>query len=120
MSPLDPFTEHTADWPSSLPAAPVSRPSSHSSVPPASATIPRPELAGSRRCLPGSISIYVIDSDGYRRAIPNSLTYNRLFRGWQGVVDDPFLERLPQHPALSTSVMLVRGDLSTMLYILDH
>jgi hypothetical protein len=82
--------------------------------------IPRPELAGSRRCMPRCTSVFLVDSDGYRRPIPNHLTYNRLFRGWQGLVDDPDLEQLPMRPALSTSVMLIRGELSPMLYLLDH
>ena len=81
---------------------------------------PRPELAGSRRSLPGCTSVYVIDGEGYRRGIPNSTTYNRLFRSWDGVVDDPNLEAIAQRTGLSTSAMVVRGDLSTTLYLLDH
>ncbi len=62
----------------------------------------------------------MIDAEGYRRAVPNSTTYNRLFRSWEGVVDDPNLEEIAQKNALSTSAMVVRGDLSTILYLLDH
>lgn len=101
-----------------------SRPSSShpptSSAPEAAKGIPRPELAGSRRCMPRCTSVFLVDSDGYRRSVPNHLTYNRLFRGWQGLVDDPDLELLPMRPALSTSVMLIRGELSPVLYLLDH
>jgi hypothetical protein len=82
--------------------------------------LPRTDQAGSRRVLPGSTSVYVIDSDGYRRSIPNHLTYNRLFRSWQGIVDDPDIERMAERPGLTSGAMLVRGDLSTTLYLLDH
>jgi len=80
----------------------------------------RPELAGTRRVAPGCTSVFVIDPDGYRRSIPSHKTYNRLFRGWQGVVDDPYLEQIAERTGLTTSAMLVRGDLSPTLYLLDH
>jgi hypothetical protein len=95
----------------------VGRPSSR---PPAPTGTLRPDLAGSRRLLPGSTSVFLVDPDGYRRAVPNSVTYNRLFRSWQGAIDDPDLEGIAERPGFSTSVMLIRGDLSTILYLLDH
>ena len=89
-------------------------------LPLAGVRLPRPDQAGSRRVAPGGSSVFVVDGDGYRHLIPNHLTYNRLFRSWQGIVDDPDLERMAERPALTSGAMLIRGDLSTALYLLDH
>lgn len=89
------------------------------SAPPAGGGTRRPDWAGSRRVLPGSTSVYVVDPDGYRRCVPNHLTYNRLFRGWQGVVDDPDVLGIAERPPMTTSARLIRGDLSSTVYLFD-
>jgi hypothetical protein len=81
---------------------------------------PRPDFAGSRRCVPGSTSIYVIDPFGYRRWIPSDRTYNRLFRTWDGIVDDFDLDQIAEGAELSPGAMLVRGDTSSVVYLMDH
>jgi hypothetical protein len=41
---------------------------------------------GQRIKAPDSAAIYLIDTYGYRRWIPNAETYNSLFRDWNGIV----------------------------------
>ena len=81
---------------------------------------PRRDLAGCRMRTPTCASIYVIDPDGYRRWVPNHMTYSRLFRDGAGIVDDFDLEHIAQRPKLTSGAMLVQGDVSSSVYLLDH
>ena len=81
---------------------------------------PRRDLAGHRLVSPGHPDIYLIDPDGYRRRIPNYSTYNRLFRTWCGIDDDARLDRIALRPEFTTSTILVRGDASCGIYLLDQ
>src|ERR1700723_2358646 len=57
----------------------------------ANAPQPHPELAGKRLRLPGEPAIYLIDPEGRRHYVPDPYTYNRMFRDWNGIFDDPSL-----------------------------
>jgi hypothetical protein len=81
---------------------------------------PRRDLAGRRMRTPASASIYLIDPDGYRRWIPNRLTYDRLFRDGRGITDDFALDQIAQRPRITSAAMLVRGDQYDSIYLLEH
>jgi hypothetical protein len=85
----------------------------------APASAPRPDLAGHRVVRPGYGEIYLVDPDGYRRRIPNYTTYSRLFRSWDGVTDLPCLADVAVRPELTMGTVLVRGDASPRIYLLD-
>jgi hypothetical protein len=81
---------------------------------------PRPDLAGSRRVVPETAAVFLVDPEGYRRRVPNSMTYNRLFRSWHDVVDDANMEEIAERPEFTTGAMLVRGEVSPAIFLLDH
>jgi hypothetical protein len=83
-------------------------------------SVPRRDLAGCRMRTPASASIYLIDPDGYRRWVPNRLTYDRLFRDREGIADDLALDQIAQRPRITSAAMLVRGDESDSLYLLER
>jgi len=83
-------------------------------------SIPRPDLAGARRLAPETTTVFLIDPEGYRRRIPNFMTYNRLFRSWHNVADDLHLDDIPERPEFTTGAMLVRGESSPAIFLLDH
>lgn len=96
---------------------------SREGAPPCSASerlVPRPDLAGQRIVLPGYADIHLVDPEGYRRRIPNHTTYNRLFRSWDGICDEPGLARIAVRHDFTLGTVLVRGDASGRIYLLDH
>lgn len=68
---------------------------------------PCPEFNGIRAKHPERSTIYLVDQ-GYKRAIPDALTYNGLFRDWKGIVTDLDLDNIPDGPNLSVKNILVR------------
>jgi hypothetical protein len=82
--------------------------------------VPRRDRAGHRLVSPGDPEVYLVDPDGYRRRIPNHTTYNRLFRNWSGIADESRLEAIALGPDLTTGTILVRGDQSDAIYLLDQ
>ena len=81
---------------------------------------PDPERAGCRLVIPGQPHVYLIDPAGYRRRVASHATYDRLFRDWRGIVDTSDLERLTERPPLTSGSLLVRGDASARIYLLDE
>jgi hypothetical protein len=81
---------------------------------------PRPDLAGRRLVRPGHAEIYLVDPHGYRRRVPNHTTYNRLFRNWSGISDEACLAEVALRPQFTTGTVLVRGDASERIYLLDE
>jgi hypothetical protein len=81
---------------------------------------PQPERAGCRLVSPGRPDVYVVDPAGYRRRVANHSTYDRLFRDWRGIADACDLEGIAERPALTSGSLLVRGDASAMIYLLDE
>jgi hypothetical protein len=81
---------------------------------------PRPDLAGRRLASPGHPDIYVIDPEGFRRRISNHTTYNRLFRSWCDIGEEPRLDRIALGPEFTMGTFLVRGDASCAIYLLDQ
>jgi len=85
----------------------------------ASATAKRlPSIAGHRVMSPGDADIYLIDPHGYRRRIANHTTYNRLFRDWSGIIDVN-LRDISRRASLGPGTLLVRGDSSDAVYLVD-
>lgn len=80
---------------------------------------PQPERSGTRLVSPGRPDVYLVDPSGYRRRIANHLTYDRLFRDWRGIVDVRDLDVMAERPPLTTGSLLVRGDASARIYLLD-
>jgi hypothetical protein len=81
---------------------------------------PQPKRSGSRLVSPGQPNVHVVDPAGYRRRIANHSTYDRLFRDWRGIVDAPDLESVAERPPLTSGSLLVRGDASARIYLLDE
>src|SRR5258708_218303 len=69
---------------------------------------------------PGRPDVYVVDPAGYRRRVANHSTYDRLFRDWRGIVDATDLEEMAERPPLTSASLLVRGDASALIYLLDE
>jgi hypothetical protein len=81
---------------------------------------PWPELAGRRMVGPGNPEIYLIDSQDYRRCIPNHTTYSRLFRDWTGIEDETRLDAIAVGSPLSRGTILVHTDAAAPIYLLDN
>jgi hypothetical protein len=81
---------------------------------------PRPDLAGKRLRRPGGRTAYLVDPAGYRRRMPDDLSYARLFRDGARIADHRGLETIVQGPSFSANTMLVRGHTSETLYLLDR
>jgi hypothetical protein len=81
---------------------------------------PRPDLAGRRLRMPGQRGVYLVDPAGYRRHVPDVATYERLFRSWDGIATLPDVDELPDRPPLGDGTMLVRGDATGAVYVIDQ
>jgi len=81
---------------------------------------PRPDLAGRRLCKPGGRTIYLVDPAGYRRRVPDDLVYARIFGDGCDVADHRGLEAIVHGPSFAANTMLVRGQASETLYLLDR
>jgi hypothetical protein len=81
--------------------------------------VPEPTRSGCRLVSPGRPDVYVVDPGGYRRRIANHSTYDRLFRDWRGIADARDLEGIAERPPVSSASLLVRGDASARIYLLD-
>jgi len=86
----------------------------------AGAAQPHPELAGLRLRLPQQPAIYLIDPEGYRHWIPDPYTYNRLFRDWNGIYDDPNLYDIADGGPLTHGSTLIRADGTAPVYIVSR
>ena len=84
-----------------------------------SGAAPRPDLAGRRLRKPGH-GVYLVDPAGYRRHVPDAASYERLFRSWDGVVSMPDVDELPERAPIGEATMLVRGDASDLVYVIDQ
>jgi len=81
--------------------------------------VPRPELAGYRLVYPGETDVYLVDPAGFRRRIPNRVTYSRLFRDGRGVVTTREAREVAQRPDLALSALLFSPELAAAIYLLD-
>lgn len=82
-------------------------------------TLPQPARSGCRLVSPGRPDVYVVDPCGYRRRIANHSTYDRLFRDWRGIADARDLETIAERSPLTSASLLVRGDATARIYLLD-
>lgn len=80
---------------------------------------PRPDLNGLRVKFPNRPEIYLIDR-GYRRWVPNPMTYNNLFRDWNGIVVDIDINEIPLAVQISSGAILVRADGTAPVYLVDQ
>jgi len=85
----------------------------------ANAPQPHPELAGRRLRLPGDPAIYLVDPEGLRHHVPDPYTYNRIFRDWNNIYDDPSLYDILDGGALSFGASVIRGDGSAPVYFVS-
>jgi hypothetical protein len=87
---------------------------------PATTLRPRPDLAGLRMKTPNHPEVYLIDPDGYRRWIPNTATYNNLFRGWDGIISDIDVDEIALGPALTDGAALAKADNNAAVYLVSN
>jgi len=80
---------------------------------------PRPRLNGIRVTLPGPSTVWLIDR-GYKRAIPNSETYNNLFRDWKGIVVDIDVDDIPSGPDISNGAVLATVHGPGTVFLIDN
>jgi hypothetical protein len=64
--------------------------------------------------------VYLVDPAGYRRRVPDEAVYNRLFRDWSGISEELGLDDVPSRPPFTSATMLVRGDASSAVFLLDQ
>lgn len=84
---------------------------------------PHPELAGQRVRIPGTIPIYLVDRNGYRRCVPFPLTFLNLFGdgiSFNGVVVAEDVAEIAEGPPLDERAILVRGATSEAIYLMDR
>lgn len=86
----------------------------------AGAAQPHPELGGLRLRLPQRPEIYLIDPEGFRHWIPDPYTYNRLFRNWSGIYEDPSLFDIADGGPLSHGSTLIRADGTAPVYFVSR
>jgi hypothetical protein len=82
-------------------------------------TAPRPDLNGLRVKLPNRPEVYLTDR-GYRRWIPNAMTYGNLFRDWTGIVVDINIDEISLGPSITSGAVLVRPDGAAPVYLVDN
>jgi hypothetical protein len=81
---------------------------------------PHPELAGLRLRLPQQPAIYLVDPEGFRHWIPDPYTYNRIFRDWSGIFDDPSLNDIADGGALTHGSSVIRADGTAPVYFISN
>ncbi len=84
---------------------------------------PYPELAGQRVRIPGTIPIYLIDRNGYRRCVPFPLTFLNLFgdcTAFNRIVVAEDIADIDEGPPLDERAILVRGATSEAIYLMDR
>jgi len=80
----------------------------------------RGDLVGRRLRRPGQHRVYLVDPAGYRRRVPDDAVYNRIFRDWSGIAEELDLDDVPSRPPFTRATMLVRGDASGAVFLLDQ
>jgi hypothetical protein len=80
---------------------------------------PRPDLNGLRLGHPVTGAIYLID-EGYRRHIPNPETYNNLFRDWNDIIWDPYVNDIPELAPLSHGSILAQTNGTAPIYLISN
>lgn len=88
-------------------------------IAPESFLAPRPDLSGLRLTPLTGGPIYLVNPEGLLQWIPNSATYNNLFRDWNGVyrVD---IAGMTIGTALSDGAVLAKGHLSGAVYLVSN
>lgn len=78
----------------------------------------RNDLNGLRIKKPGDPKVYLIDR-GRRRHIPDRATYDSLFRGWGGIIEDINLPGITPGPAIPKGAVLVKSAKKPQVYLVD-
>jgi hypothetical protein len=84
---------------------------------------PHPEIAGQRVRIPGTIPIYLIDRNGYRRCVPFPLTFLNLFGDcttFSGIMVAEDVADIAEGFPLDERAILVRGATSEAIYLMDR
>jgi hypothetical protein len=87
---------------------------------PESMMVPRPDLAGLRLKAPNAAPIYLVDPDGFLRWIPDPVTYNNLFRDWNGVVISTDIPTIARGLDLTSGAVLALAAGSAPIYIVSN
>jgi hypothetical protein len=80
----------------------------------------RPDLAGYRIKEQGQPPVYLVDDDGTRRWIPNPLTYNNLFRDWDGIVQDLDINEIDRGPDITDGAILGKAPHAAPIYLISN
>ncbi len=88
--------------------------------PQASGPRPRPDLACKRLRLPGDGNIYLVNPEGNRQWIPNTYTFNLLFRDWTGIYDDPDLNEIARTADLENGSAVIRAGGEDKVYFVTN
>ncbi len=81
---------------------------------------PRYDLAGLRVKLPNKPDIYLILPDGCKHHIPNSNTYNNLFKDWNNIVIDLDIDEIPTGIPISNGAVLTRGNQTGSVFLVTN
>jgi hypothetical protein len=81
---------------------------------------PRPDLAGLRIKAANAAPIYLIDPEGYRRWIPDPVTFDNLFRGWDGVIVVLDIASIAARSNISSGAVLIRGNGRAPVYLVSN
>lgn len=79
----------------------------------------RVDIRGLRVQLPGNTAIYLIDTTGKKRHIPNPQVYNAIFKNWEGIIQDLDVNDIENGPPLSANAILFKCIDSPNVYLLD-
>ncbi len=76
-------------------------------------------VPGERIKAPNSPSVYLVDPEGFRRAIPDEQTYNYFFRSWNGIITRSDVHCIHRGPDLWGGNFLVKSNTSPTVYFMD-
>jgi hypothetical protein len=80
---------------------------------------PRTDLSGRRVKSPDRPEIYLVDKYGYRRWIPDPLTYNNLFRGWDGILIAIDIDSISLGAPITSGAVLAQAYGRAPIYLID-
>lgn len=80
----------------------------------------RSDLAGLRIKNPTAPWVYLIEDDGTKRCIPDTLTYDNLFRDWDGIVTVAETDTIDDGPGITVGAVLAKSNQFANVYLIDN
>jgi hypothetical protein len=77
-----------------------------------------PELNGMRVTVPGEPKVWLIDQ-GVRRHIPDPTTFERLFRNWDGIQQNPAFALIDEGRPISTQAQLLTASGTPKVFLVE-